>query len=74
MRREASAVKSPCYMNLRALLFETQKGEVSNIETCHLGRCGGAMSASPAAITSKDMTSMTIFRPAAFLPVLAASV
>lgn len=30
------------------------------------------MSASPAAITSKDMTSMTIFRPAAFLPVVAA--
>lgn len=30
------------------------------------------MSASPAAITSKDMTSMTIFRPVAFLPVIAA--
>lgn len=30
------------------------------------------MSASPVAMTAKDMTSMTIFRPAAFLPLVAA--
>ncbi len=42
MRREASAVKSSCYIYFVLLLFETEEGELSNIEACHLERHGDA--------------------------------